>query len=55
MNQTDYFQRLSRYNNWMNEKIYLVCESIADSVPREDKAVFFNSIHPTVNHILLAD
>ncbi|NEQ36304.1 MAG: damage-inducible protein DinB [Okeania sp. SIO3I5] len=55
MNKTDYFQRLSQYNYWMNEKIYLVCESIPDSVRREDKGAFFNSIQGTLNHILLAD
>ncbi len=55
MNTTDYFQRLSQYNQWMNEKIYLVCESIPDAVRREDQGAFFHSIHGTLNHILLAD
>jgi len=55
MNKTDYFQRLSQYNYWMNEKIYLVCESMPDAVRRQDKGAFFNSIHGTLNHILLAD
>ncbi|NES89317.1 MULTISPECIES: DinB family protein [Okeania] len=55
MKTTDYFQRLSQYNQWMNEKIYQVCASIPDEIRREDKRAFFNSIHGTLNHILLAD
>ncbi|MGB3509906.1 MAG: DinB family protein [Microcoleaceae cyanobacterium] len=55
MNTTDYFQRLSQYNQWMNEKNYQICASIPDAMRREDKGAFFNSIHGTLNHILLAD
>ena len=55
MNTIDYFQRLSQYNQWMNEKIYQVCAFIPDEVRREDKKAFFDSIHGTLNHILLAD
>ncbi len=52
MNTTDYFQRLSQYNQWMNEKIYQVCEFMPETMRREDKGAFFNSIHGTLNHIL---
>ncbi|MGK7918387.1 MAG: DinB family protein [Trichodesmium sp.] len=55
MNTVNYCQRLSQYNYWMNEKIYQVCESIPDTVRRENKGAFFDSIHGTLNHILLAD
>ena len=52
---TDYFQTLSQYNQWMNERLYQVCEAIPDSVRKEDRGAFFRSIHGTLNHILLAD
>ncbi|NES19127.1 MAG: damage-inducible protein DinB [Symploca sp. SIO3E6] len=52
---TDYFQRLSQYNQWMNKRLYQVCEAIPDSVRKEDRGAFFRSIHGTLNHILLAD
>ncbi|NES68045.1 MAG: hypothetical protein F6K24_23780 [Okeania sp. SIO2D1] len=55
MKTTNYFQRLSQYSQWMNEKIYQACASIPDEMRREDKRAFFNSIHGTLNHILLAD
>lgn len=35
--------------------IYIACESIPYAVSMEDKGASFNSIHGTLNHILLAD
>ncbi|HAG84663.1 MAG TPA: damage-inducible protein DinB [Cyanobacteria bacterium UBA12227] len=55
MKTTDYFQRLSQYNHWMNERLYEVCDSIPDAIRKEDRGAFFGSIHGTLNHILLAD
>ncbi|AFZ13003.1 DinB family protein [Crinalium epipsammum PCC 9333] len=55
MNTINYFQRLSEYNQWMNEQIYTVCESLPDAIRKEDRKAFFGSIHGTLNHILLAD
>jgi uncharacterized damage-inducible protein DinB len=55
MKTTDYFQRLSQYNTWMNERLFEVCSEIPDAVRKEDRGAFFGSIHGTLNHILLAD
>jgi len=55
MKTTDYFQTLSRYNQWMNDRLYELCESIPDEVRKQDQRAFFRSIHGTLNHILLAD
>ncbi|MEC4891546.1 MAG: DinB family protein [Oscillatoria sp. PMC 1051.18] len=55
MKTTDYFQRLSQYNRWMNDRLYTVCDTIPDSLRKEDRGAFFHSIHGTLNHILLAD
>lgn len=55
MKTTDYFQRLSQYNTWMNERLFRVCSEIPDAVRKEDRGAFFGSIHGTLNHILLAD
>lgn len=49
------FHTLARYNRWMNEKIYEVCESMPDATRREDRGAFFGSVHGTLNHLLLAD
>lgn len=55
MKTIDYFQKLSQYNCWMNERLFNVCNSIPDAVRKEDRGAFFRSIHGTLNHILLAD
>lgn len=55
MKTTDYFQRLSQYNCWMNERLFDLCSTIPDAVRKEDRGAFFRSIHGTLNHILLAD
>ena len=46
---------MCRYNQWMNEKLYAVCETIPDEVRKEDRGAFFRSIHGTLNHLLLTD
>lgn len=51
----EYFQTLSRYNRWMNEKLYSVCSAMPDELRREDKGAWFKSVHGTLNHLLLCD
>jgi uncharacterized damage-inducible protein DinB len=55
MKSINYFQRLSEYNSWMNERLYNLCSSIPDATRKENRGAFFRSIHGTLNHILLAD
>jgi uncharacterized damage-inducible protein DinB len=45
----------ARYNRWMNEKLYSLCETLDDASRKLDRGAFFGSIHRTLNHILLAD
>lgn len=45
----------ARYNKWMNEHFYCLCDSIADEERKRDAGAFFKSIHGTLNHILLGD
>lgn len=46
---------LAAYNHWMNERLYAVCAELSDIERRQDRGVFFKSIHGTLNHLLLAD
>src|SRR6476619_6669792 len=46
---------MARYNRWMNDKIYAVCETLTDAERKQDRGAFFGSIHRTLNHLLLAD
>lgn len=52
---TEYFQTMSRYNRWMNEKLYGVCDAMPDELRRADKGAFFKSVHGTLGHLLLTD
>ncbi len=53
--KTDYYQMMADYNQWMNRKIYAVCEQIPDAQRKEDRGAFFKSIHGTLNHLLYGD
>ena len=49
------FRAMARYNRWMNERIYKLCEKLPDAERRADRGAFFRSIHGTLNHLLLGD
>jgi len=51
----EYFKTMQRYNRWMNEKLFGVCDAMPDELRREDKGAWFKSVHGTLNHILLCD
>lgn len=51
----DQFYIQAKYNKWMNEHFYMLCDSISDEERKRDAGAFFKSIHGTLNHILLGD
>ena len=50
-----YCELMARYNRWMNEKLYVICDDIPDADRRKDMGAFFKSIHGTLNHLLFGD
>ena len=50
-----YVRTMARYNQWMNRKLYELCEAMPDADRKRDAGAFFKSIHGTLNHLLLAD
>jgi hypothetical protein len=50
-----HYEVMARYNGWMNEKLYGLCEGLPDDTRKRDMGAFFRSVHGTLNHILLAD
>ncbi len=46
---------LATYNQWMNQRLYAVCAELTDAERRQDRGVFFKSIHGTLNHLLVGD
>ncbi|MFA7241130.1 MAG: DinB family protein [Sulfuricellaceae bacterium] len=55
MDMLSLFARQSDYNQWINRKLFSVCEAIPDSDRKKDMGAFFRSIHGTFNHLLVAD
>jgi uncharacterized damage-inducible protein DinB len=51
----NYYTTISKYNQWMNQKLYAVCADIPDVERKSDRGAFFKSVHGTLNHILVAD
>ncbi len=51
----EHARALSRYNTWMNDRLFEVCSQLSDEERKRDVGAFFKSIHGTLNHILLAD
>lgn len=48
-------QELARYNSWQNRVLFDLCDQIGDDARRQDRGMFFGSIHATLNHILYID
>jgi uncharacterized damage-inducible protein DinB len=48
-------QLLSRYNRWMNEKLYATAAKLDDNDLTRDQGAYFKSILGTLNHIMVAD
>ena len=46
---------LAAYNQWMNNKLYIACDTLTDKQRKQDMGGFFNSIHGALNHLLLGD
>ena len=46
---------MSRYNHWMNARLYDLIATLSDAERKQDRGAFFKSVHGTLNHILLAD
>ncbi len=55
MMSLEWVSALSRYNRWMNDKLYGAAATLSDEARKRDAGAFFKSIHGTFNHLLLAD
>lgn len=51
----EYCQLMAEYNEWMNRKVLLICETMSDAQLREERGAFFGSIYLTLNHLVYAD
>jgi uncharacterized damage-inducible protein DinB len=55
MPNADYARVMAAYNQWMNRKLYALCEGIPDDDRKRDMGAYFGSIHGTLNHVLWGD
>ncbi|MBD9363010.1 DinB family protein [Methylomonas fluvii] len=55
MNLLENLQLQERYSEWVNQRLYDVCLTLTDDERKQDRGVFFHSIHGTWNHLLLGD
>jgi len=51
----EYLQRMARYNQWVNRRLYDKVQLLSAGDIAKDRGVFFGSILGTLNHILVAD
>lgn len=50
-----HFRMLAHYNTWINTELYRIVGALSEQEQQQDCGAFFQSIHGTLNHILLAD
>lgn len=51
----EYARVMTRYNRWMNDKLYAIAERLTDAERKMDRGAFFGSINRTLNHLLVGD
>lgn len=51
----EHYHQLARYNRWQNRQHFRLCETLSDVQRKQDRGLFFHSIHGTLNHLLLTD
>jgi uncharacterized damage-inducible protein DinB len=55
MNPFTHFSTLARYNAWATRRLLGAVVAVSDADYRRDLGLFFNSIHGTLNHLLVTE
>ncbi len=50
-----HFEMMAAYNAWANRRLYDAAAGLSDADYRADLGAFFNSVHGTLNHLLVGD
>lgn len=50
-----YLEEMSRYNAWQNAVVYGLCDRLSDAERRQDRGLFFGSLHGTLDHAACVD
>ncbi|MBR9824427.1 MAG: DUF664 domain-containing protein [Alphaproteobacteria bacterium] len=51
----EHLVQLARYNQWANGRILDTASDLSDAARRQDTGGFFESLHGTINHMLVAE
>ena len=51
----DHLQMMARYNLWATRRLFEQVDAVPDADYRRDLGLFFQSIHGTLNHLLVAE
>lgn len=51
----DYTRVMAAYNRWQNGSLYEAAGNLTDAERREDRGLFFGSLHGTFNHLIWGD
>lgn len=49
------FPLMSRYNQWMNQRVYAAAARVSEDDLYADRGAYFRSVFGTLNHILVGD
>lgn len=50
-----FLRTMSRYNSWQNSALFSAADKLNDAMRKEDRGVYWKSIHGTLSHIYWAD
>lgn len=51
----EFLRTMALYNRWQNDVLYAHCATLSDAQRKHDHALFFRSLHHTLDHIALID
>ena len=46
---------MALYSKWQNDGLFSLCDALPDEERKRDRAMFFGSIHHTLDHMLMVD
>jgi len=55
MDTRSWAREMALYSKWQNQALYGHCDALGEEVRRQDRGMFFGSVHATLDHILMVD
>lgn len=55
MSSKAWAREMALYNTWQNDTLFGHCAAMSETERRQDRGMFFDNIHHTLDHILMVD